>query len=505
MQNKKIFAKIFLVSLVFLAFSLPVLALEVTYPPVPFGPKITADTDLAGYVLYFFGFAVMIAGTIGVISIVYSGFLILVSAGNPSKISEAKERIWGSILGIILLMFSVVLLRTINPDLVKPVSSSFNKQAGVYFEGSQGKLKQAAQAIADTSDIVEFEQEYTDIVYVCTQNQSNTSKTLLVNLYDQKNFTPSSNAKTVALPCGGTGRVSISSIPSSSVSSSGPSSGGVNAVASFNWEYEDAGIYYYLKEGCDGLASNIQKGKGKIPLFGNESIENMDDETVKSLRIVSGTDNKWRYGVILNKNSDGSGECSAPIINSSPGSVCIDVIPNDMDGKPFAPRYAHVINQYPEATATATDVKLYSNNYFVKLTDDQIQLQYSIFPGYSGNFGYNGTPDEFMRPQCNPSDDPTCPPTGGGLGKSFTFGAPPYECTPIDPYQTCLNNVKTSGNFYTIIYVKNDIDSNQNGVIDTTEYSDRACRVFNNGVGGLNDDNLLKGERKPYRLDIIPY
>jgi hypothetical protein len=44
--------------------------------------------------------------------------MYVASAGNPSRMGDAKDRIMSAILGIIILLASFLILRTISPDLV---------------------------------------------------------------------------------------------------------------------------------------------------------------------------------------------------------------------------------------------------------------------------------------------------------------------------------------------------------------------------------------------------
>jgi len=59
------------------------------------------------------------AGTIGIISVlylVYGGVLIATAGDNPGQVDKAKEKIFQSIAGLILLFLSAVILYTINPN-----------------------------------------------------------------------------------------------------------------------------------------------------------------------------------------------------------------------------------------------------------------------------------------------------------------------------------------------------------------------------------------------------
>lgn len=118
---KKIFLSFFLI--VLLAFILigsfsvanAERELEIKYPEA-FG-KITTETGLPEYVKYIFNFAVGIGCLIAFAALVYGGILYLTSAGSPSVMGDAKNQIFSAILGLAILLFSYVILVTINPQL----------------------------------------------------------------------------------------------------------------------------------------------------------------------------------------------------------------------------------------------------------------------------------------------------------------------------------------------------------------------------------------------------
>jgi len=59
------------------------------------------------------------AGTIGIVSVlylVYGGILIATAGDNAGQVDKAKEKIFQSISGLILLFLSAVILYTINPN-----------------------------------------------------------------------------------------------------------------------------------------------------------------------------------------------------------------------------------------------------------------------------------------------------------------------------------------------------------------------------------------------------
>ncbi|MCL5795039.1 MAG: hypothetical protein M1338_01650 [Patescibacteria group bacterium] len=75
-------------------------------------------TWLAEYVSGIFKYGVIAAAILAAAMIMIAGFLWLTAGGNSGRISTAKEIIISSFLGLFLALFSVVILRTVNPDLV---------------------------------------------------------------------------------------------------------------------------------------------------------------------------------------------------------------------------------------------------------------------------------------------------------------------------------------------------------------------------------------------------
>jgi len=86
--------------------------------PVIAGEEVTTETTLPNLIKYIYLFALGIAGVVALLSMLIGAVRYIMSAGNPSKAGDAKDQIYSAILGIILLLASVIILRTINPDLV---------------------------------------------------------------------------------------------------------------------------------------------------------------------------------------------------------------------------------------------------------------------------------------------------------------------------------------------------------------------------------------------------
>ena len=92
-------------------------ALEIDFPAVG-GIKPEPAFGPANWINYIFVFGLAIVGLAIIGSLVYAGFEWMTGAENPAKISSARDRILGSVVGLIILLGSWVFLNTINPQLV---------------------------------------------------------------------------------------------------------------------------------------------------------------------------------------------------------------------------------------------------------------------------------------------------------------------------------------------------------------------------------------------------
>lgn len=75
-----------------------------------------------------FNFLLGFVGIGAMVMIVIEGIKYMTSAGDQSRIGEAKKGIWNAVWGLILALISYLLLQTINPDLLKPGLKSINLQ-----------------------------------------------------------------------------------------------------------------------------------------------------------------------------------------------------------------------------------------------------------------------------------------------------------------------------------------------------------------------------------------
>jgi hypothetical protein len=74
---------------------------------------------LAKYIQAIYNYGMAIVGILAAIVLMGGGVLWLTSGGDSSKISQAKELIFGSIIGTGILFGSWIILNTVNPELLK--------------------------------------------------------------------------------------------------------------------------------------------------------------------------------------------------------------------------------------------------------------------------------------------------------------------------------------------------------------------------------------------------
>ena len=65
------------------------------------------------------GWGIGIGGGIAFLLIVFAGFQILTSSGDPTRLKAGQELLTSAITGLIMLIFSVYILRLIGVDILR--------------------------------------------------------------------------------------------------------------------------------------------------------------------------------------------------------------------------------------------------------------------------------------------------------------------------------------------------------------------------------------------------
>ena len=83
-----------------------------------------SDTNVfMGWIL---GWAIGVGGGIAFLLIVYASFMVMTSQGNPERLKAGQELLTSAISGLVLLIFSVFILKFIGVDILKLDQFGFN-------------------------------------------------------------------------------------------------------------------------------------------------------------------------------------------------------------------------------------------------------------------------------------------------------------------------------------------------------------------------------------------
>jgi hypothetical protein len=89
-------------------------------------PVLGNDSGTA-FMAFILGWAVGIGGGIAFLLILYAGFMLMTSTGNPERIKAGQELLTSAISGLILLIFSVFILKFIGVDILGLGAFGFGK------------------------------------------------------------------------------------------------------------------------------------------------------------------------------------------------------------------------------------------------------------------------------------------------------------------------------------------------------------------------------------------
>lgn len=77
------------------------------------------NTQPEEFVKGLFGFLLSISGGIILLIIIYSGYVLMTSQGNPERVQEARDRITSAVVGFLFIVFSLVILEVIGVDILR--------------------------------------------------------------------------------------------------------------------------------------------------------------------------------------------------------------------------------------------------------------------------------------------------------------------------------------------------------------------------------------------------
>src|SRR3989344_3725459 len=173
----------------------PEIKLEVDYPVLATGAKITPTSDLTEYLKYVFDFGIGVGFIAVLISLAYAGVLYFLSPAIPDTLAKAKDRVSGAVSGLLILVLFYLIITTINPYLaifkmgkLEPVDipEPDNRQFGVTFYKSAGC---SGESETRTTSIQDLGDKLRNNVYSVGMKQDKENKTAYVSiLCDVANF-----------------------------------------------------------------------------------------------------------------------------------------------------------------------------------------------------------------------------------------------------------------------------------------------------------------------------
>ena len=75
-------------------------------------------TEPSAFIGKFLGLGIGVGGGIALLLILFGGFQILTSAGNPEQLNAGRELVGSAITGLLLIIFSIFLLKVIGVDIL---------------------------------------------------------------------------------------------------------------------------------------------------------------------------------------------------------------------------------------------------------------------------------------------------------------------------------------------------------------------------------------------------
>lgn len=444
----------------------------------------SAKQILAGKVKDAFDWGIGIASSLAVIVFAIGAAQYVFSADNPTTKNSAKEKMISAIVGMALLLTSFLIMKTINPEIVKLGVGQLSATEGIYYTtGDVSKDVNADMQNADASDILKL--GYKNIRYSCVGNKGTP---IVIWYYPEKDFKDTSfnNNKTVVkiVNCG--------------------KSEAIDQGKSHKISFLFPGVYFYTKAGCTGLMSEgFTNDQSPIPeIFRGK---------VKSVRIVDGQNqnsnssgnfvgNSFKLIFHGTKSANASGICSDIMYSTyNKAGDCIEI------GNNIPTISATIINFNNQGVARGN---LYNKNGLAH-PGQGVSLYSKPWGWQAGSFSgeYNGTiqtsTDEdnyfigvnrqikgakaifaYKDPNCS---DHTCEPQK-------------YQ-TKCKTFTDCPGAISLNGRFLVVVSTYNDYG---NGGATYTASQTSTCQVFYSSVNVFKETEFSAQGNKVGSISQFP-
>lgn len=420
--------------------------MEIIYPNIPFLPNINncaGPECLAKFISYWFGFGIMLAGVIALISLVIASVQIIASAGNPGI---ARDRIKGAILGMVLLVSAFILIKTINPVLVQPSLTPLGEVAGIFYtNGEGGETKPAPISESDTANVpVGFQ----TIIYKCAEGGY--SPNLYVWKFPQKNFIGNNNwydgVDVVEISCG--------------------ENTDIGGAGSFKMAFKTPGVYYFLGANCSGLMSG--------PAISDEAqITNPFKNNIKSIRVINDSNNNFGF-IVHNGDVNSGSPCGSPYV-AGPWVAANNCTPINMPVSSI-----NIFRWNSDARSSGNGVSFYSKPWGKE----------SRNPGDQAGF-YNLSFEKIQEVSNNSNGMWGSAPENM-IFSYFRIDVPETYKNSCLNFWTCPGSIKVQGNYLVALYTKY-----QGG-------SDIFCQISRTDTPNLGATEFMGSGKTLFWVNVIP-
>lgn len=75
--------------------------------------------DPVGFVSKFYGIGLSIVSSVSLLFLIYGGYVVMMSRGNPSQLNKGKSYIYYSLAGLLLAIFGLVFIQIVFVDILQ--------------------------------------------------------------------------------------------------------------------------------------------------------------------------------------------------------------------------------------------------------------------------------------------------------------------------------------------------------------------------------------------------
>lgn len=416
------------------------------------------DPSLPDAIKNVFDWGIGIVALLASISFAAGAIQFFAFGENPEQKKGAKDRMLGSILGMILMLISYLIMNTINPKIESLGLEGLGGVPGIFYTNgnpTQDKPAPLQEAVSDTVKDLGF----TGIKYTCAGDPKDAIP-LLIWFYpktyfrdDNENFY---NTSVVEVECGKTAEIK---------------------GKSFKMSFKYPGVYFYFKDDCNGAMTEAfnsditpipEQYKGKI----------------KSFKIVWDRENYIKKGymtyVILKDNQDltAVSNCSDPIYTEKCHKITMENVTS-----------AHIFQGGGNVdNAVETYLGFYRNasgyvNFYSKPWGDKP----GTFAGWyinsvqgGGLYGESKDLKSHIIPKEAKFDYLEC--GGGGLVNSCETESYKNKCPS---FAECPGSIMVSGNY--LVILTTDKDYGIRGKENQTDEAVTKCQVFYSSINSVKE------------------